>query len=269
MHTGWIFPAPWRVPWLIAIHALQFLVAAIVFYLWLTIPEASVWQVLLSIVVGIAGIGALALLHGGTLRYFAIPAGETWSAAVRGTIPVFFPLLLWSFAATALAYFLAPLAFSIEGWSLPVASWLTMRLNRPVAPASLTPWLEGIAFLALLLGFVTVILPWGSAVALAGWRGFTPGAAVRAVTFGWRYLLLAGICCFVIYLGWLLVAAWIPKVEGLTMQAISFALRLGAGLSLTAAAWVALLELVARKTSQRRQFRSCAPVRSTFFPTYP
>jgi hypothetical protein len=211
------------------IQAGGYLALAALIYEWLGIADRSVWQVLLSAVLGLGILfgavwligSALAGSAGFPLRRMARVA--LWVAAIAAVVG--FAMWLGSYRARA---------------GLSVASHLTLWFRHPVKPQSMGAvyftlvWIAGIAGVLALLPFA------GRAASGAG-----AGRAWR----DWRYWAPCAVLVAAGY--WLpgLLVAWVPGFKGFGMQTASLLVRFAVAYAIALAAWLG----IARFASVRGQ----------------
>jgi hypothetical protein len=233
MRSAMIPLADWR---LVALHlggnALLLFAAA----LWLLIPEAHGWQLLLTLVGGIAILLGFAELHCATLAHGFTPAkdglGNDFRASVRH-IPAFAVL-----AGLLIALMNGVSHFSDQSWQISgyFFTRLPHSLQSSIGEYRFHEWVE-IKF-AVLIWFLlpALFLPFLSAASSCGLgrRGF--GAALRTYA-RWRYWLAMAMAALIgVWLPYLL-ANWTPS-QGLRKEMISTVLRLLAAYVLAVLAWL-------------------------------
>jgi hypothetical protein len=203
--------------WAIQLAANALLGAAL--WLWLSVPEATVWQLAGSAWLALLIVSGELWLQGVTLASFRDPEGAPPYAATLRRIPALF---LWFLAATALAA-------------------VAMRY----VPTSKVAWLpEAVAGILVLL-----LIPLASEIAGHGLRGFVQPAAWHPLGkphfyAGAIFLLVLGI-----YVPYKLIW-WIPTVEGIGAQTISLGIRFFAAYLIATTAWFALTALVSRLSAR-------------------
>jgi hypothetical protein len=128
------------------------------------------------------------------------------------------PLLL---AAIAVLAVYGLLNTSLAQPAFKLASFLTLKLHKPIKPASVLRVFGAILWLVRWVVLPVALLPMASGVADRGWRG------IGEITWrsSWRYwlaapaLLLAALWLPSVLLG------WIPRAGSFTMEVVSFSLR--------------------------------------------
>ncbi len=180
-------------------------------YWWLSLPDRTVWQVALSVLVALVIIFAALWLHAAALAAFhpqPPPGGLAWRALRR--LPLFLICLL--------------LVAAVSVALLWLAAW------RPSTQL-------GVAALALAL------LP---LISQAAGGGFSARVALR-IPGQWRYWNI-GVVIFVLagaYFPYRLIW-WIPEVGSFAAQAASVIVRFGLAYVLAVTAWLLLAALIGR-----------------------
>src|SRR5262249_9899736 len=125
--------------WAIHVVANAALVTAI--YGWLSIPDRTVLDLMVSAVAGLGILFLASCLHGGTFEYFRL-LGETGAGRTRSAIRLSFRRIcifaVWLLVLCAAVVLVLQLRYHLDGVSNWVASALTFRLCRPVRPASVS-----------------------------------------------------------------------------------------------------------------------------------
>ena len=206
-------------------------------YEWLGVGESTPLRLAWS---GLDALAILALacwLYGATLALYREGGAATLNEAFRVALRHLAPLVLAAVATVALYGFLAWWDSYSSQPALRIASWLTLRLRKPVKPAAVLQVFQAVLWMVRWALLPAELLPLASGVASRGWRGFGE--------FGWRrhsrlyrlavpLLLLAGL--------WLpfRLLAWRPRMPAFAWEMVSFALRIGAGYLLFVAVGLAL-----------------------------
>ncbi|HEU0142548.1 MAG TPA: hypothetical protein VFQ79_22690 [Bryobacteraceae bacterium] len=183
---------------LLAVQIAGYALVAILIYLWLGIPEESVWQLLLSVLLAvgiIAGAGWLlaslfALRLCGrwewmrgmafVLLLLAMFLGGSW---LSGSAPRVNPLWFWSIGAF--------IVFAVLPW-FAARAWLIRRWQY---------WASAVAVVAL-----GIYIPWKLIWWVPSLSGMTAQTASMAVRFGLAYLLLV--------ISLLLFSGWMQRLSG-------------------------------------------------------
>ena len=233
--------------WLLNVLGNAALILAV--YGWLVLPDAHVWQVAGSAVLGIAVIFCGLWLRAGSFAYFRVAefrdnaaVGRAFRHALRHVIA----LLIWIAPLAVLEWLLsrcllyAP-QFGVWFWQKAPA----LRFGSPRAISHIAAWLL-VCLMALL---AAIWLPVASTVSAAGLRA---GPMLRS----WRLLKSVSYWLWFIalvfgggFLSYKLVW-WIPDLSTLKQQAWSAGLRFGLAYLLLVSAWVALLLVIGDRLSK-------------------
>ena len=197
----------------IAIQACGYLVLLALVYEWLGISDRSVWQVLLSAVLGLAIVFGAVWLVGSALAaepfsLRRLPRYLIWIAAIAAVIAC----CVW------LAGYRPRVGFSI-------ASHLTLWFRRPIKPQTMGTLYAGLLWIVGAAG-VLALLP--KAVQARPTLRYWIGSAL---------LLLAGI--------WLpgLIVGWVPKFTSFGAQTASMIVRFTLAYAIALAAWLSITAL--------------------------
>ncbi|MEO8662870.1 MAG: hypothetical protein ABI693_30700 [Bryobacteraceae bacterium] len=206
-----------RTLWAIQLATNALLAAAV--WLWLSVPEATVWQLAGSAWLALLIISGELWLQGVTLASFRDPGGAPPFVATLRRIPALF---LWFLTTAALA-----------------------AVALRYAPSSKVPWLpEAVAGTVVLL-----LLPLASQVAGHGFRGFVQPAAWRPLGQTYFYAGAIFLVALGIYVPYKLIW-WIPTLEGIAAQTISLGVRFFAAYLIATTAWFTLTALVSRLSAR-------------------
>ena len=219
-------------------------------YAWLWVPEARIWQLTLSALLALATAGLGLWLLAATVWYFrARHRGEEarLRAAFSTTLARVPALACWLAFFLFALWMVSRLESAAEGWAGVTASWLTMKRQEPVSPASVhTVYLWVIWALRWVVAPL-MFLPVAARVALHGFRAFRLSSVARA----WRIFLRPPVLAVYVLLlmcGYFLprlLTGWVPPASGLALEAASMAARVGVAYLLVTASWLALLSLLA------------------------
>jgi hypothetical protein len=232
---------------------LQFLVNPVLILaaaLWLLIPEAQIWQIVLTVLAVLFLVLFFLWLHAATFSYFA-ELHAKGAARFRGGLP---PANLIAFTLWALIFaFLLHVVQHLSGEFQPALAsylrsispaWLrrTMTESRMDSMVALKFW---VLFWIII---PAVSLPIGLQTAIHGFGGF--GKVGRR---GWRrtagnrvyWSVLIVLAILGVYLPGLLIA-WLPKVSSVTTEGVSLVLRLLLAWFLAVSSWTSLASLLGR-----------------------
>jgi hypothetical protein len=206
-------------------------------YYWLGISEGRNSALALSALIGLLLITLACSTYGATFAFFSAAERKqilpAWKTASRNLLPL---------AAAAVA--IAGVYWLLAMWqdyssdpALTLASYLTLKLRKPITPASVLKVFDAALWLARWVVLPVALLPMLDAISTEGWRGFKPiGAGVRK----WWYWVAAPallLCAFWVPLKML---GWTPRAGGFALEMVSFVLRAALAYLLFGAAWLAL-----------------------------
>jgi hypothetical protein len=205
------------------------LLLALLFAVWLLIPVANAWNIVLNVFVAILIVVGAIKLHGGTLNYFR-DCDRDDAAPLRPALWRALRHMLAIAVCIGVFYLLWLLMDRVDGFSDSVPAYLrsTMPvwLRRHVTLTFLTSLYTWIAFAMRWLIFPGLILPFAAAAADLGFRGFWRAGFdrwIRAVLcLAYWFLLavavLAGVLAAPAIIG------WTPNFTTSTLRFESFSL---------------------------------------------
>jgi hypothetical protein len=197
-----------------------YMALAILTYEWLGIADRSVWQVLLSALLGLVILFGAVWLIGG-----ALAGAAGWPLRRMGRVA------LWVLAIAAVIGCAMWLGNFRARVGLSVASQLTQWFRHPVKPQAMGALYGWLLWIAAVAGVLS-LLPFASRAA----RGETSGRPWRE----WRYWAACGLLAAAGY--WLpgLLAGWVPGFKGFGMQTASMIVRFMLAYLVALAAWLAI-----------------------------
>jgi len=199
--------AVWSRKALWAVQGVGNLVALALAWVWFALPDAEVWQVAASGVLGAIAVCLILWLHGATMAAYHQDAGVPWRATVK-RLPV---LIVWLVVLVA-------------------AVWGLLRWIPPQ---------RSVWRMLAIAGVLLVLIPLASQFATRGFRLRGVGACLN-----WRYPAgFASATILGVYLPLRLVW-WVPEVEGIASQAASMGARFLLAYLLAVASWLLLASLV-------------------------
>lgn len=203
-------------------------------YYWLGLGEARVSMLVWSLVVALAGCGLALEVHGAAFAYFHQRKDAQLRWAMRTALRHLPALLVVSALAAAIYYGLAAWNGYSPTPAFRIASFLTLKLRKPVKPSSVLQIFHVVVWLVRWVLVPAILLPAISLVAGVGWRGF---AALKPKG-GRHWVLLPVLLLLAFWAPWKLVG-WTPRPSSFTLQMTSFVLRFGFAYLLFVAAWLA------------------------------
>ncbi len=219
------------------IHVLANIVVLWLGYYWLGIGETRAatlaWSALIALIVALLGCWT----YGASFAFFGVQDNQrvsaAWKAALRNLLP-----LAAAGAGIIVIYYLLSLW---NGYSshpaAQVASYLTLKLRKPVRPSSVLRVFRIGLGLIRWMALPVLLLPMLSAISSQGWRGFRGIGALARKRLYWIEAPLLLLCAV-----WapLEILSWIPHVHSFRMEAASFAVRAFAAYLLFVVAWLVL-----------------------------
>ncbi len=226
-------------------------------YFWLGILDANGLQLAATALFG-ALLAAFTLwLHGSAFAYFREP-GQSLGRAYRGALRHLPVLALIVIVAVALYWAMSWLLNHAPPKAVVAASWLTMRLRRPVRPSLILAIMTGAIRIVEWFVIPVLLLPIAAAAADLGWRGLAPRslALLRRLRFliACPVLLLLGL-----YAPWRLIH-WTPYQGKLAVEMTSFLGRWMAAWLLFVTAWLGVTAVSGGKWNRLRDNRPSNPI---------
>ncbi|MGO9256597.1 MAG: hypothetical protein ACLQU1_09885 [Bryobacteraceae bacterium] len=221
-------------------------------YYWLGVGESRTATLLWSAFLALLLACLVCWLHSAT---FACLRGAALPDAFRKTLRHLLPVLLLAVAMVVLYSLLTRWADYSRQPAFTIASYLTLKLRKPVKPAAVLRVFDAALWLMRWMVLPVFLLPLISGVAARGWAGF--GEIARHAR-AWRYWIAVPVllvCAF-----WLpfRLLGWTPHLASFAMQMISFSLRLLAAYLLFVGAWLLLAFFTAGGRPVRGQSKSVA-----------
>ena len=227
-----------------ALHLVGDALIVALFYVWLSIGEASAWQLIETALLGLVLAGFAVWLQGTAFAHFQEPESAL-AASFRSAWRRLLPLVVAALIAGVVYWFLSFLTDRAESPANKTASWLTLHLRRPVHPPMI---LSVFTWAIRLLEWVVapvLLLPLAARVASEGWQGLAHGWFIRLRD--WRYWLLSPVLLVLaLYVPWRLFH-WVPYLGGLSGELASFIARWLIAWLLFVAAWFATVAVASRR----------------------
>jgi hypothetical protein len=124
--------------------------------------------------------------------------------------------------------------------ALRIASWCTLKLRKPIKPATVMRIFNFVLGLIRWMVIPVFVLPMFSGIAALGWRGFAEFGRLRRSRPYWIAAPVLLLCALA--LPWHLIG-WVPHVGSFTMEMVSFTGRAAVAYLLFIAAWTFLASL--------------------------
>lgn len=235
------------------LHALMTAVVLWLGYYWLGIGETRAATLLWSTLIAVIFAGLACWTYGASLAFFDTEQNRrlsaAWKAALRNLLPL-------AFAAAMIAGIYYLLSLWDDYSSHPasqVASYLTLKLRKPVRPSSVLRVFKIVLGLVRWVALPVLFLPMIAAISSHGWRGFQ---SVGALARKWLYWIQAPalLLCSV----WLpfAILGWIPRVHSFGMEAASFTVRALLAYLLFVVAWLMLAFVTSTGTPRFAQSKT-------------
>jgi hypothetical protein len=221
-------------------------------YYWLGVGETRTATLLWSAFLALLLACLTCWLHGATFAAFrGAPLPDAFRKALRHLLP----LLLAAVAIAVLYALVARWAVYSRQPAFKIASYLTLKLRKPVKPSAVLRVFDAALWLVRWMVLPVFLLPLVSGVAWRGWAGF---GEILTRARAWRYWIAVPVllvCAF-----WLpfRLLGWTPHFDSFAMQMISFSLRLLVAYLLFVGAWLVLAFFTAGGGLVRGQSKSVA-----------
>jgi hypothetical protein len=186
-------------------------------YYWLSVGEARMGLLLWSFTVALLTAALFLWMHGAGLAYPCDPYRPPFARSL-GRLPA---LLAAAVLVLMLYIGVGLLQDALRDPAFHLASWLTLKLRKPVKPATMLRVIAAIFWLIRWIALPILLLPWIRNIAAGGFAGFRPRRSFRS----WHdrrltpLLLLAAL--------WLpsRVLAWHPPMSSFGLEMASFLVR--------------------------------------------
>ena len=209
-------------------------------YYWLGIGESRAATLAWSPVLALIILCLACCLHGGTLVFFRDGQPRSLSAAFRTTLRHMAPFLAAVVLVAAVYWLLAQWAAYSTTPALRIASWCTLKLRKPIKPATV---LRVFSFVLALIRWMVIpvfVLPMFSGIAALGWRGFGEFGRLRRSPLYWIAAPLLLLCALALPCH---LIGWVPHIGSFTLEMVSFTGRVAVAYLLFITAWTFLASL--------------------------
>jgi hypothetical protein len=222
---------------LFAIHvAGNALVLGLAYY-WLGIGDSSAAALAWSAALAVVILSMACCLHGGTLAFFRADQSRSLSAAFRTVLRHMAPFLAAVILIAAVYWLLARWAAYSSTPALRIASWCTLKLRKPIKPATVLRAFNIVLALVRWMVVPVFVLPMFSGIASRGWRGSAEFGRHRRSLVYWIATPLLLLCALA--LPWQLIA-WVPRVGSFALEMLSFTARAAVAYAVFITAWIYL-----------------------------
>jgi hypothetical protein len=203
-------------------------------YYWLGLGESRSGALLWSLLVAALLVGLTCWLYGASLAFFAERRVRGAFATALRHLP---PLVAAAIALLVIYWLLARLTDAMDGPGFRLASWLTLKLRKPVKPATVQAVFHAIFWVVRWVVVPVLLLPMVSAIVSRGWAGFRAIAARRRT---WLYWLEAPALLLIALCVPLRLLAWTPHMKSFSGEMASFVVRAAVAYLLFVASWLVL-----------------------------
>ena len=203
-------------------------------YYWLGVGESRAATLIWSAAVLLVLVCLASLLHGATFVCFA---GADLKSALRSTPRNTLPILVVVCAVAAIFLLLGQWADYSQQPAFRIASWLTLKLRRPVKPASIARVFQVVLWLIEWVIIPVFLVPIFAAASARGWRGLRPRKPEL------RYWILCPVLLLLALWLPLRLLNWTPYHGSFGLEMTSFILRAATAYGLLVFGWL-LLERV-------------------------
>ncbi len=219
-------------------------------YYWLGLAESRTGTLLWSALVALVLACLVCWLHGATFARFR---GAPLAGAFRQALRHLLPLLVAAIAIAMLYGYLQRWADYSREPAFRMASYFTLKLRKPVKPATLLRVFDAALWLLRWMVLPVFLLPLVSGVAGRGWAGFAEIAQHARAPRYWIAVPVLLVCSF-----WLpfRLLAWAPHMGNFPMEMVSFVARLLAAYLLFVGAWLLLVFVTPGERPVRSQLKS-------------
>jgi hypothetical protein len=204
-------------------------------YYWLGVGEGRMTALLWSFAVALAIIAFTGWTYGATFVFFSEANQERRVVpAYRTALRHLAPLTLALLATLAVYYGLARWA----GYSLnpasTLASYLTLKLRKPVSPQAVLRVFNGVLWVVRWVIVPVLLIPLLANIASRGWAGW------RAFGSRWFYWIAAPVALLCAMWIPLRLLGWVPHVGSFGAEMASFVVRAVLAYLLFIAGWLVL-----------------------------
>ncbi len=202
-------------------------------YYWLSIGEARAGLLVWSFLIALVTASLFLWIHTAGFVFGRDRNSSPFRLALRHLPAILAAAIVGLFVYIALS----KLQDACNDPSFRLASWLTLRLRKPVKPAAVLRVVSVIFWLVRWIIIPALAMPWISNIAAKGWRGFIP-ARVAGYTWMERALTPVLLLCAL----WLpfRVLNWRPFMSSFGLEMTSFLVRAAVAYLLFAAGLMAL-----------------------------
>jgi hypothetical protein len=221
-------------------------------YYWLGIGEGTGGQLLWSAAVALAIAAMVCWLQGAAFAYFGSD-GRKLRPALSRALRHMLPLLAAAVAIMGLYVLLDRCGEWTNGPAFKIASFLTMKLRKPVKPSSVHNVFLAALWLVKWMIAPALLLPMIAGIASRGWTGFRDFGARARKWRSWVETLVLVLLAFWIPFR---LFYWVPRGHSFSLEMTSFVLRIGVAYLLLVGAWLVLVFVTAAGTPRFTQSKT-------------
>lgn len=238
---------------LTVVHVLANVAVLWLGYYWLGIGETRaatlLWSLLIAVIV--AGLGCWT--YGASFAFFDVQQNRRVSAAWKSALRNLLPLAVAAAAVGVIYYVLSMWDDYSSHPASQVASYLTLKLRKPVRPASVLRVFRLVLGLVRWVVLPVLLLPMISAISSRGWGGFR---RVGSLARKWIYWIQAPLLLLCAVWAPLEILSWVPRVHGFGFEAASFTVRALVAYLLFVVAWLVLAFVTSSGTPRFTQSKT-------------
>lgn len=203
-------------------------------YLWLGISDSRNVTIAASAIAALLLLAATAITYGATLAFFTLEkdrgVSQAWKTAIRHALP----LTTATLAIAAIYWLLSLWPDYSTTPAFTIASFLTMIVRKPIAPATINKIFDAILFAIRWAILPALLLPILSSISIHG----TKGLKIRLHRW-WYWLATPSLLLMALWIP-LKILDWKPHLPTFSEEMTSFLLRATFAYLLFAAVWLAL-----------------------------
>jgi hypothetical protein len=210
-------------------------------YYWLGLGESRAGALLGSALVALLLVCLTCWLYGASFAFFA---ERRVKAAFAMALRRLAPLVVAALALLVVYWLLARLTDAMDNPGFRLASWLTLKLRKPVRPATVQGIFHAVFWVVRWVVVPVLTLPAAPAILSRGWVGFAGIASRCRVWLYWietPALLLIALCAPLKLVG------WVPHMHSFGGEMTSFVVRTVVAYLLFVTGWLTLAFVTAGK----------------------
>jgi hypothetical protein len=235
------------------LHALMSAVVLWLGYYWLGIGETRAATLLWSGLIAVLFAVLACWTYGASFAFFDGEQNRRVSAAWKSALRNLLPLAVAA-AVIAVIYYLLSIWDDYSSHpASQVASYLTLKLRKPVRPASVLRLFRFVLGLVRWVALPVFLLPMIAAISSQGWHGFR---SLGTLARKWLYWIQAPVLLLCSLWMPLAILGWVPRVHSFGLEAASFTVRALLAYLLFVAAWLVLAFVTSSGTPRFTQSKT-------------